>query len=139
MVNIARFKSNDDVFDNMFRGFLMRPVPFEEQPEIQIKIDVKENDKNYTVHAEIPGVKKEDITISVENGWLTLKGERNPNPAAEIKRVLHREIEPHAFARTIRLPHVVDVNAISAELENGLLRITLPKADEVRPRTIAVK
>jgi HSP20 family protein len=102
-------------------------------------MDVAEYENESVILAELPGVKKEDITISVENGWLTLKGERKPNPAAEIKRVLHREIEPHAFARTIRLPHVVDVNAISAELENGLLRITLPKAEEVRPRTIAVK
>jgi HSP20 family protein len=106
---------------------------------VQPVMDVAEYENESVILAELPGVKKEDITISVENGWLTLRGERKPNPAAEIKRVLHREIELHAFARTIRLPHVVDVNAISAELENGLLRITLPKADEVRPRTIAVK
>jgi HSP20 family protein len=102
-------------------------------------MDVAEYENESVILVELPGVKKEDIAISVENGWLTLKGERKPNPAAEIKRVLHREIEPRAFARTIKLPYVVDVNAISAELENGLLRITLPKADEVRPRTIAVK
>jgi HSP20 family protein len=102
-------------------------------------MDVAEYENESVILVELPGVKKEDIAISVENGWLTLKGERKLNPAAEIKRVLHCEIEPHAFARTIKLPHVVDVNAISAELENGLLRITLPKADEVRPRTIAVK
>ena len=58
MANLTRFSPVDDAFDDLFRGFFMRPVRMEGVPEMQIKMDVKEDDKGYTVHAEIPGVKK---------------------------------------------------------------------------------
>ena len=102
-------------------------------------IDVSENENESVIVVELPGVKKEDIKISVENGWLTLSGERKSFEAPEITRVLHREIESKPFARSIKLPHRVDTDKISAQLENGLLKISLPKAEEVRPRTIEIK
>ena len=58
MANILRYNPADDAFDDLFRGFFMRPVRVEGQPEVQIKMDVSEDDKAYTVHAEIPGVKQ---------------------------------------------------------------------------------
>ena len=102
-------------------------------------IDVSENENESVIVVELPGVKKEDIKISAENGWLTLSGERKSFEAPEITRVLHREIESKPFARSIKLPHQVDAEKISAELANGLLKISLPKAEEVRPRTIEIK
>ncbi len=102
-------------------------------------VDIAESESESVVVVELPGVKKEDIKISVENGWLTLQGERKSLEAKEITRVLHREIEYQPFARSIKLPHLVDVNKISAQLENGLLKISLPKAEEVRPRAIEIK
>lgn len=105
----------------------------------QPAIDIAENENESLILAEVPGVKKEDISISVENGWLTLKGERKPTDVSNVKRVLHREIEIEPFTRSIKLPHLIDVNNISAELENGILRISLPKAEEVRSRTIEIK
>ncbi|HEY6952112.1 MAG TPA: Hsp20/alpha crystallin family protein [Bacteroidota bacterium] len=102
-------------------------------------VDITENETGSTFFIELPGVKKEDIRISVENGWLTVNGERKPFEESEIKRVLHRETRNEAFARTIKLPHRVDLNTIAAELENGILKISLPKAEEVRPRTIEIK
>jgi HSP20 family protein len=102
-------------------------------------LDIAENESESVVVVELPGVKKEDIKISVENGWLTLKGERKSFEPTEKTRVLHREIEYQPFARSIKLPHRVDVNKISAQLENGLLRIFLPKAEESRPRAIEIK
>ena len=102
-------------------------------------IDVSENENESVIVVELPGLKKEDIKISVENGWLTLSGERKSFEAPEITRVLHREIESKPFARSIKLPHRVETDKISAQLENGLLKISLPKAEEVRPRTIEIK
>lgn len=102
-------------------------------------IDVSENENESVIVVELPGVKKEDIKISLENGWLTLSGERKSFEAPEITRVLHREIEFKPFARSIKLPHQVDAEKISAKLANGLLKISLPKAEEVRPRTIEIK
>jgi HSP20 family protein len=102
-------------------------------------VDIAESENESVVVVELPGVKKEDIKISVENGWLTIKGERKSFEPTEKTRVLHREIEYQPFARSIKLPHRVDVNKISAQLENGLLRIFLPKAEESRPRAIEIK
>jgi HSP20 family protein len=102
-------------------------------------IDVAESENDSVIVVELPGVKKEDIKISVENGWLTVDGERKASENSEITRVLHREIEYKPFARSIKLPHRVDTNNIVAKLENGLLKISLPKAEDVRPRTIEIK
>ncbi len=105
----------------------------------QPAIDIVEQENESTIVAELPGVKKEDISISVENNWLTLKGERKVSGPSEVKNVLHSEIVYQPFVRSIKLPHAVDVNGISAELANGILKITLPKAEQFRPRTIQVQ
>lgn len=105
----------------------------------QPAIDIVENENESVIVAELPGVKKEDIAISVENGWLTLKGERKATGTSEITKVLHREIAYVPFSRSIKLPHPVNTNSISAELANGILKISLPKAEEIRPRAIEIK
>ena len=102
-------------------------------------IDMTENENESIIMAELPGVKKEDISLTVEDGLLTLKGERKSTAPSDVTKILHREIEYEPFSRTIRLPHEVNVNEISAALENGILKIVLPKAEAVRPRTIEVK
>jgi len=128
MVNIARFKSNDDVFDNMFRGFLMRPVPFEEQPEIQIKIDVKENDKNYTVHAEIPGVKKEDIHVTIEGNQVALSAEiKKHEEVKKDDKILRSERFYGKLSRIFNLAQDVDEENSQAKYADGILELTLPK------------
>ncbi len=111
-------------------------VPF---TPAQPAIDMTENENESIVIAELPGVKKEDISLTVEDGLLTLKGERKSTAPSDVTKVLHREIEYEPFSRTIRLPHEVDVNGISAALENGILKIVLPKAEAVRPRSIEIK
>ena len=105
----------------------------------QPAIDIAENENESIIVAELPGVKKEDVSISIDNGWLTFKGERKATETADIKKVLHREIGYQPFSRSIKLPHLVNVNNVSAELANGILKISLPKAEEIRPRTIEIK
>ncbi len=105
----------------------------------QPAIDIVEQENESTIVAELPGVRKEDISISVENNWLTLKGERKVPETSDVKRVLHNEIAYRPFARVVKLPHPVEVKDISAELVNGILKITLPKAEQSRPRTIQIQ
>jgi HSP20 family protein len=132
------FKVNfDQPANELVREFLT--VDDNEKVSSQPAVDVTENESESVIVVELPGVKKEDIKISVENGWLILSGERKSTDTQEITRVLHREIEYRPFSRSIKLPHPVDANKISAQLENGLLKISLPKAEEVRPRTIEIK
>ena len=102
-------------------------------------MDIAERENEYVAIAELPGVKKEDVKITFENDLLTVQGERKPYVLAEEARVLLNEMRSREFSRSIRIPVGIDANNISAELENGILRIVLPKSQEARVRTIAIK
>jgi HSP20 family protein len=102
-------------------------------------IDVAEYENDSVVVAELPGVTKDDLKISVENGVLTISGERKPYEIPQNARVLVNEMRVMNFSRSLELPHDVQVDKISAELQNGVLRITLPKTQASRARTIAVQ
>ncbi len=101
-------------------------------------LDVCEYDNETVVVAELPGVRKEDIKISIENGWLTLSGERRPYEIPQDAKILLNEMRVRNFSRSIQFPHDVDVNNISAELTNGVLRIVLPKTEQARVRTVNI-
>jgi len=95
MANITRYDPFDvtlEPFDDLFRGFF-RPVRFEGQPQqMQIKMDVKENDKTYNVHAEIPGVKKEDIHVTIEGNQVSISAEvKKEKEEKEGEKVLRSE------------------------------------------------
>lgn len=102
-------------------------------------IDVAEQDNEIIVVAEIPGVKKEDVKITFENDVLTISGERKPYEIPENAHVLLNEMRVRDFKRSIEFGHEVDVNKISAEINNGVLRIVLPKVESTRVRNIDVK
>ncbi|NNM70266.1 MAG: Hsp20/alpha crystallin family protein, partial [Gallionella sp.] len=90
MANFLRYNSSNDVFDDLFRGFLMRPVRLDGQQEVQIKLDVKEDGKAYTVHAEIPGAKKEDIHVTIEGNQIVISAEmKNEKEVKEGEKLLH--------------------------------------------------
>lgn len=127
----------DEPMTELMREFLTEEyVPVSSS---QPAIDIAENENESLIMVELPGMKKEDISITVENGWLTLKGNRKAPEASDIKRILHREIAYEPFNRSLKLSHPVNVNEISAELTNGILKITLLKAEEARPRAIEIK
>lgn len=128
MVNITRFNPNNDVFDDMFRGFFMRPVRFEEQPEMQIKMDVKEDDKAYTVHADIPGVKKEDIHVSIDGDQVSISAEvKKLKEEKKDDKILRSERYHGKVSRTFTLAHDVDEAGSQAKYSDGVLELTLPK------------
>ena len=102
-------------------------------------MDIAEQEIDYVAIVELPGVKREDVKITFENDLLTVQGERKPYAIPEEARVLLNEMRVREFSRSIRIPVGIDVNNISAELENGILRIVLPKSQEARVRTIAIK
>lgn len=101
-------------------------------------ISVVESENDALLIAELPGVKKDDIKISVENNVLTLSGSRQGNMLPEKATWLRNEIRTGEFTRSVQLPEGIDVSKVSAELTNGLLRVTLPKAEEVKPREIRI-
>lgn len=102
-------------------------------------LDIAEYENESVVVAEMPGVKKEDLKLSVHDGVLTISGERKAHPMPENSSWIRNEIRTGEFARTIQLPHDVKQDAIAAELNNGVLRVVLPKSEEVRPHEITIK
>lgn len=101
-------------------------------------LDLSETDDSYIVEAATPGLKPEDLEITFENNVLTIKGEVR-RESEERKRNYHRvERRFGAFRRTISLPASVKGDAITASLNEGVLRLEIPKAEEVKPRKISV-
>ena len=143
MANVTRYDPFDvalDPFDDLFRGFL-RPVRFEGQPQqMQIKMDVKENDKVYTVHAEIPGVKKEDIQVSIDGAQVTLSAEvKREREATQDERVLHVERVYGKAMRSFTLPQELDEAKVEAKYHDGVLKLTLPKKTAAARKQIAIQ
>ena len=102
-------------------------------------MDIAEYQSEYVVIAEMPGVKKEDVKITFEKNLLTVQGQRKSSEIPQEARVLLNEMRVRDFSRSIRIPVEIEVNNLSAELENGMLRIVLPKAEEAKPKQIEVK
>jgi len=102
-------------------------------------LDVMEGENEYKIFIELPGVKKEDLKLSLEDGVLTINGERKPYEIPDEAKILLNEMRTQEFKRSIRLPQDVDFGQISAELNNGLLQVTLKKTEEAKPKSIEIK
>ena len=140
MANILRYNPADDAFDDLFRGFFMRPVRFEGQQEVQIKVDVSENEKAYTVHAEIPGVKKEDIHVTIDGGQVTISAEvKNEKEVKEGEKVLRSERYYGKVSRAFTLAQDVDEAAAQAKYDNGVLELRLPKRVTAKTRKLTIQ
>jgi len=129
----------DRVFDAFLgRGFLGRPsVPSlpsaMAQPLVAPDIDIRENDKEIVLEAELPGIDEKDVAAVVKNGVLSLKGEKKVE-RDEKKDAWHLSERSYgAFQRTFQLPDGIDEDAIKASFEKGVLRIAMPKIPEKTP------
>jgi len=102
-------------------------------------VDIFETKDNMVLRAELPGMKKEDVKINLENNVLSLRGERRFD--SEVKRENYQRIERAygTFCRSFTLPTNVDKNRIEATYRDGVLEVTLPKSEEARPKQIEIK
>lgn len=140
MANISRYNPADDAFDDLFRGFFMRPVRFEGQPEAQIKMDVSEDEKAYTVHAEIPGVKKEDIHVTIDGNQVAISAEvRSEKEVKEGEKVLRSERYYGKVSRAFTLGQDVDEAAAQAKYNNGVLELRLPKKVTAKAKRLSIQ
>ena len=110
-----------------------------EGTEFSPRMDMKESEDAYTVKLTMPGIDKNDIDISVSDGVLTVKGETKEEEEDEKSTYLVREHKHYSYYRSVRLPSEVVADKAEAEYKNGVLLLTLPKAEEVKPKTIPVK
>ena len=101
-------------------------------------VDIYEEDDKFVIKAEIPGVKKEDIDIQIENNILTIKGERKIEKETKKENFHRAERYYGSFQRSFTLPGIVAQEKIKAKLDNGVLTIEIPKKEEVKPKKIAI-
>jgi HSP20 family protein len=126
MTNVTRF----DPLDDLFRGFFVRPVDMSgntQQPP-SIKMDVKEQGDNYLVHAELPGVKKEDIHVVVDGNQVSISAEtKQEKEVKEGDRILRSERYFGKVSRSFQLGQEIDDSKAAAKFNEGVLELTLPK------------
>ena len=118
----------------------MRPVRFEGQQDIQMKLDVSEDDKAYSIHAEIPGVKKEDIHVSVDGSQVAISAEvKNEKDIKEGEKLLRSERYFGKVSRTFVLDQDVDEETAQAKYNDGILELRLPKRSSAKTKSIAIQ
>lgn len=103
-----------------------------------LALDVAETENAYEVSATVPGVKVEDIDITLDRNVLTIQGESHAEQTQEGQRYHIRERRYGSFARSVRLPEGIKGDEISADYDNGVLKIHIPKAEETKPKRIEV-
>lgn len=125
MSNLTRY----DPLDDLFRGFFVRPVDFGSSAESPtIKVDVKEQEKSFLVHAEMPGIKKEDIHVNIEGPVVSITAERKQEKEVkEGERVLRTERYFGQVSRSFQLGQDIDDAKATAKFTDGVLELILPK------------
>jgi HSP20 family protein len=129
----------EDTANRLWRGFGGLPAYREGAEDWNILIDVIKKKDDIVVKASMPGVKPEGIDVAVEDNVLALKAERKMETEEEEATYLIQERRIGSFYRVLRLPDTVDANKIESHYENGVLTITMPKAEERKKKQIQVK
>ncbi|MCS5586500.1 MAG: Hsp20/alpha crystallin family protein [Gammaproteobacteria bacterium] len=122
--------------DEMFEHFNY-PLGEFEKGDWMPAVDIEEDDKSYMVNAELPGVHKDDVHVTIDNNVLTIKGEKNAE-TEDTKR--HRVERTYgSFVRSFTLPHAVKTDNIKAEFVDGVLSLTITKVAKAKPKQVEVK
>jgi HSP20 family protein len=140
MVNITRFNPLEDAFDNLFRGVPMWvPAPEKRAAQpAQFRMDVTENDKEYQVLAEMPGVKKEDIGITINGNEVCVSASKQEKVVKNGDTVLCAERSYGTIKRAFSLGQEVDEATAQAKYTDGVLELTLPKKIAAAAKRLAV-
>ena len=135
-----------DKISEQFDRMLTNRYPRFDAPEENLTVadwvppvDIQETDKEYIVKAEIPEVKKDDVRITIEDGVLTLQGERKAEKEEKGKKFHRTERVYGTFLRAFSLPTEVEESKVLAEFKEGMLTLHLPKSERAKPKTIEVK
>lgn len=132
-----------DPFEDLFRGFFVRPMSFGTSLSTQapeMRLDVKEVPEAYEIHAELPGMKKEDIHVNVENQTVSIRAERKEEKKTEDKgRSLCTERYFGQVSRSFQLGQNVDASKASAKFKDGVLELRLPKRVSSEARTLQIE
>ena len=141
MANITRYDPFGDLVDDLFRGFVVGPVGFEaEVPVRRMKVDVAEQNGDYKLVAELPGVKKEDIKVNIDGDQVSITAEtRVAKEDKDGERVLHSERYVGKVSRAFRLATEIDESRASAKYSDGVLELTLPKKAAAAAKQLTIQ
>ena len=143
MAGITRYDPFNDLVDDFFKGFLVRPVAYENgrgEALPRVKVDVTEKNGAYKVAAELPGVKKEDIQVSIDGAQITLAAEiKQEKEASQDERVLHTERVYGKVTRSFTLPQEVDEGKAEAKFRDGVLELKLPKKAAAQRKQVTIQ
>lgn len=129
----------DEPMEDFFQGFF-RPMVKRGNGQVVPAMDVTERDKEYVVKTELPGVKKDDINVTVQNGMLTITAEtKQESEEKEKGRIIRQERRYGKYMRHLRLDSDVDEANVKATYDNGVLELVLPKVEAVQPKRIPVQ
>ena len=127
----------DDLVDDLVNGFFVRPLPYQGRGA---KVDIAEKNGAYTVTAELPGVKKEDIQVTIDGAEVTLSAEvKREKEVAHDERVLHTERTFGKVTRSFSLPQEVDEAKAEARFRDGVLELTLPKKAAAARKQVTIQ
>ena len=143
MANLTRFDPFNELVDDLFKGFLVRPLAFESgRGDVlpRMKVDVVEKNGGYLVTADLPGVRKEDIHIAIDGAQVTLSAEvKREKEASKDERALHSERVYGKVSRSFSLPQELDDAKAQATFKDGVLELTLPKKAEAQRKQITIQ
>jgi HSP20 family protein len=144
MTNIVRRDpyAIDNMLDDLFKGFFVRPVRYSgDMPEMQmIKMDVKEGDRDYTIHAELPGVSKEDIHVTIDGNTVSINAEmKKTSEEKDGDKVLRSERYFGKVYRSFSLGQEVDEAGAKAKFDKGVLELVLPKKAVTAAKKLAIE
>ena len=140
MITFEPFRGLDTVTRRMFDTMSVMNRNVKQQVEqFSPRVDIAETEKAISLHVEIPGVQKDDVKISInEDRILSIRGEKRQSETIEGQQFVRMESHFGTFARSFTLSDSIDINAIQAEFNNGILQITLPKVEPEKPKSIEV-
>jgi HSP20 family protein len=139
------FRELEDVSDRLNRVLARPATQTPRGKETMIvadwtpSVDIIETEGAYQITAEIPDVKKDDVKITLEDGVLTIQGQRKQEQEQQSTKYHRIERSYGSFARTFSLPDVIEVEKVKAEFKDGVLHLHLPKSEKAKPKTIEVK
>lgn len=125
----------DDFFPGNLFESLDRQIPANSWP----RVDITESDDSYRIHADLPGLEKKDVSVTVENNILRIEGEKNEEHKKEKGKYYHLERNYGKFCRSFTLPEGIDTQKINAVMKNGVLELTVPKTEKAQPKSIEIK
>lgn len=140
MANITRYDPFNDL-DDLFKGLFVRPMRFDLDvaPQMRMKIDVTKAEDAYTVKAEIPGVSKDDIQVSIDGNEVTISGEiKKESEEKKGEEVLRSERYYGKVSRSFTLPHDVNEAKVVAKYSDGVLKLALPMKSKSASKRITV-